>query len=129
MPQQKQVTLAMRIDQWTAQLNRLSRTGRVVLSLLITLELVILVSLVVDKLLIDRVVRGDMGAMTPALIEAGIGVVLYVFGWWVLVGFDSDPQNPWQARPRTVWYVAAGVVVLGLLIILALFGLAFGYIL
>jgi len=70
-----------------------------------------------------------MGAMTPALIEATIGVVLYVIGWWLLVGFDADPEKPWQARPLTVGYVAAGVVVLVLLIMLALFGLAFGYIL
>jgi hypothetical protein len=121
--------VATRIGLWASRLNRLSRTGRVVLTWLITLELVALVSIFVDKLLIDQVIQGDVGAMTPALIEAGIGAVLYLLGWWLLVGFDSDPQNPWQARTSTVLYVAAGVAVLILLIVLALFGLAFGYIL
>lgn len=129
MAQQNQISVASRIDQWAARLNRLSRMGRVVLSVLITLELVVLISLVIDKLLIDQVIEGDVDPMTPALIEAAIGIVFYVIGWALLVGFDSDAQKPWQASTPTVLYVAAGGVGLVLLIILALFGLAFGYIL
>ena len=48
------------IERWAVRLGRLSRGWRVALSLAITLELVILISFVVDRLLIQRVVEGDL---------------------------------------------------------------------
>ncbi|MBI5958166.1 MAG: hypothetical protein HY866_05505 [Chloroflexi bacterium] len=120
-----QQDLLSRIDLWAGRLNRLPRLGRVILSLLITLELVVLVSIVVDGLLIDEVVAGDVGAGMPILIEAVFGVIFYSLGWWALVGFDQ----PWRATTASVLYFAAGVIGLGLILILVLYGLAFGYLL
>jgi hypothetical protein len=129
MSQQTTWTGVSRIEQWADRLDRMSRAWRVVLSLLITLELVILLSLFIDRVLIDRVVAGDVGAAVPAWIAVILGIVLYIVGWWALVGFDFNPDRPWRAGTPAVLYVAAGGACLVILVILALFGLAFGYLL
>jgi len=115
------------IERWAVRLGRLSRGWRVALSLAITLELVILISFVVDRLLIQRVVEGDLARAVPAWIAVGVGLVLYAVGWWALVGFEWDPARPWHPGRAAVLYTAAGGAGLLLVIVLALFGLAFGY--
>jgi hypothetical protein len=117
-----------RVEAWAARLDRLSRLVRIVLSLLITLELVVLLSIVIDRALLDRVYEGEVGAMTPALIAAGLGIVLYAIGWWALVGFETDDQ-PWRAGTPAVVYVTLGVIGLFLMFMLAVLGLLLSYIL
>lgn len=117
------------IQRWAARVDQWPRLVRIAVSLLITLELVILVSVLIDRLLLDMVYEGDVGAMTPALIAAGLGLVFYAIGWWAMVGFDSDPNRPWRGGKRAVIWVGIGLAGLVLLIILALFGLAVGYLL
>jgi hypothetical protein len=129
MSQQRTWVGASRIEQWADRLDRMSRVWRVVLSLLITLELVILLSLFIDRVLIDRVIAGDVGPGVPAWIAVILGIVFYAAGWWSLVGFDLNPNGPWHAGIPAVVYVAAGSAGLVLLAILALYGLAFGYLL
>ncbi len=125
----KPAASASAIDRWAARLGRLSRGWRVLLSLVITLELVILLSFVVDRLLIQRVVEGDLARAAPAWIAVGVGLVLYALGWWALVGFDWDPTRPWRPGRAAVLYTAAGGAGLLVMIVLVLFGLAFGYLL
>ncbi|HVO72128.1 MAG TPA: hypothetical protein VMT24_18890 [Aggregatilineaceae bacterium] len=129
MSQQRTWVGASRIEQWADRLDRMSRVWRVVLSLLITLELVILLSLFIDRVLIDWVIAGDVGPGVPAWIAVILGIVFYAAGWWSLVGFDLNPNRPWHAGIPAVVYVAAGTAGLLLLAILALYGLAFGYLL
>ncbi len=59
-----------RLEQWAVWLDRQPRGRRVALSLAITVELVILVSLMVDRLLVDRVIAGDLSRSAPAWIAA-----------------------------------------------------------
>ncbi|MGQ9850501.1 MAG: hypothetical protein ACUVSU_10690 [Aggregatilineaceae bacterium] len=125
----KTVSSADRIGQWAAWINRQSRGRRVALSLAITVELVILVSVLVDRLLIDRVTAGDLSRAAPAWIAAGVGVVVYVLGWWALVGFDWNPAQPWRAGTGAVLFTVAGAAALIVLAVLALYGLVFGYLL
>lgn len=117
------------VERWAARLGRLSRGWRVTLSLAITLELVILISFAVDRLLVQRVVEGDLARTAPAWIAAGVGLVLYAVGWWALVGFDWNPAQPWRPGRAAVLYTAAGGAGLLVVIVLALFGLVFGYLL
>ena len=116
-------------ELWAGRIDRLPRLARVIVSLMITAELTVLLSVVVDQLLIEAVVEGDVGAMVPALIAAGIGLVFYVIGWWALVGFDVDPSEPWRAGWPTVLYVWAGIAGLAVLLVLVVYGLVFGYVL
>ena len=118
-----------RIEQWAALINRLRRATRIALSVVIALELTLLISLIVDRLLIAAVYDGDVGAMVPALIAVGFGVLFYVIGWWALVGFDADPTRPWRAGRPAVLYAAVGAAGVIALVMLILIGLAQGYIL
>ncbi len=110
-------------------LDRQPRGRRVALSLAITVELVILVSVMVDRLLVDRVIAGDLSRSAPAWIAAGTGVIVYVIGWWVLVGFDWNPGQPWRAGKGAVLFAVIGAAALIVLMVLALYGLLFGYLL
>ncbi|GAB4414851.1 MAG: hypothetical protein Kow00106_10110 [Anaerolineae bacterium] len=118
-----------RFEQWVAWLDRQPRGRRVALSLAITVELVILVSVAVDRLLVDRVIAGDMARTVPAWIAAGTGLFVYVIGWWALVGYDWNPAKPWRAGHKGVLFTAIGVAALIVLVVLALYGLLFGYLL
>ena len=116
-----------RYERLVAWLDQMSRLRRVLLSLGITIEFVILASIVIDQLLIDAVLAGEVGPLVPAWIAAGLGVLFYGIGWWALVGFDVDPSRPWQAGNPAGLYVIGGAVALVLLVTLALFGMLFGY--
>lgn len=129
MARARETQAPSRIEQWAALVNRLPRATRIALSVVIALELTLLISLIVDRLLIASVYEGDVGAMVPALIAVGIGVMSYVIGWWALVGFDADPSRPWRAGRLAVLYTAAGAAGLIVLAMLILIGLAQGYIL
>lgn len=129
MTNQTNLVTESRIRLWADRLARLPHLTRVVLALAIALELTVLLSVVVDRLLIDAVVDGDVDPMTPALIAAVFGVILYGVGWWAMIGFDSDPRRPWEPGAPAVVYTAAGAAGLVILAALALFGLAFGYLL
>ncbi|NJL94641.1 MAG: hypothetical protein HC915_13405 [Anaerolineae bacterium] len=50
-----------------------------------------------------------------------LGLIFYGLGWWLLVGFDWNPDQPWRARQAAVWYLLAGLaaLVLSLLALLA----------
>jgi hypothetical protein len=126
MAQQRSQTRYARLVGW---LDRLPRLRRVLLSLGITVEFVILASLVIDRLLIDSVLSGDVHPLVPAWVAAGLGVVFYGIGWWALVGFDFDADHPWRAGNPAGLYVTAGLLALALLAVLVLFGMMFGYVL
>ncbi len=118
-----------RIELWAARLDRMPRGARVAISLVITLVLVVLAWLVITLVLGVEILDPDPHLEVPLIVVIALGIVFYVIGWWALVGFDLDPQRPWHAGTAAVLYAAAGAASLVLVIMLALFGLAFGYIL
>ncbi len=125
MPQRSETRMAL----WVARIERWPRVGRMVLSFVIALILSGLVWWAVAQLL----GIGPLEAHPNATLALGIvvvaGFVFYGYGWWVLVGFDTDPARPWQARPRSVWYVFLGGVGLVMVVVLLLLGLVYGYLL
>jgi len=121
---QGQTYSSNRVAQWAARLSRISHLWRIVLGLLIALELAILAWVVVDRIVIN-----EFGNTTSTFVAVAVGLVAYAVGWWALVGFDNDPGQPWRAGAPAVWYVTAGAAGLVALIMVALLGLAFGYVL
>ena len=109
-------------EQWAARLTGTPRLWRIVLSLLITLELAILAWVVVDRVIIN-----EFGSMTSTFVAVAVGLVAYAIGWWALVGFDDAPDHPWRAGRPAVWFLAVGLGGMVVLIMVAVFGLAFGY--
>lgn len=113
-----------RVAQWADRLTRIPHVWRIVLGLLIALVLAILAWVIVD-----RVVINEFGSMTSTFVAVAVGLIAYGVGWWALVGFEDDPRHPWHAGAGAVWYVAAGAAGLVTLIMLAILGLIFGYVL
>jgi len=111
-----------RVALWAERLTRLPHVWRIVLGFLITLVMAILAWVVVDRLVI-----GELGNTTSTFVAVAAGLLVYGVAWWALVGFDDNPQQPWQAGPAAVWLVAAGAAGLVALVMLAVLGLAFGY--
>lgn len=127
MAQETRSLWQMRMQRWTARLSRWSRWLRVTLSLIITLELTVFVGLLVDSIVVGDALSQDVGARTTALvIIAVVGVVIYAVGWWALVGFDFDPDHPWQANAASVLFVLAGLIAFFVLAVLVVAGLLFG---
>lgn len=118
-----------RIDQWADRMDRMPRTARIILSLAITLELVVLAWLIVAELFGIDIMDSGSKTTVPLLLVLVLGIVFYVVGWWAMVGFDTDPNRPWHAGSPAVLYLAAGAAGLIVLLLLALFGLALGYVL
>jgi hypothetical protein len=116
-----------RVEQWSNRLNRMPRMLRMVLSLAITLELVILAWLLIAAVLDIHIFDPDPDLTLPLVLITALGLVFYSVGWWAMVGFDTS--GPWQAGPPAVIFAAAGCAGLILVIMLVLLGLAFGYIL
>ena len=125
MPQRSETRMAL----WLARIERWPRVGRIALSFTITLILAGLVWWAVAKVLGIGPLEEHPDATLALVIVVVAGFAFYGYGWWVLVGFDRDPAQPWRARPRSVWYVLAGGVGLLFAVLLLLFGLVYGYIL
>lgn len=115
-----------RVEQWSARLNRMPRMLRMVLSLAITLEMVVLAWLLIATILDIELFDPNQDLTVPMVLVTVLGLVFYGVGWWAMVGFDTAP---WQAGTPAVIYTVAGCAGLFLVLMLVLLGLAFGYIL
>jgi hypothetical protein len=113
--------------QWMARIDRMPRMTRIVLALFFTLVLVVLAWLVFSVLFGIEVFDPNPDATAPLVVVVVLGLVVYGVGWWSMVGFEID--QPWQAGLPAVVFVTAGLLGLLLIVVLVLFGLAFGYIL
>lgn len=57
--------------------------------------------------------------MLPALVSVGLGVVMYMFGWWLMVGTAGETA---PTRNAVLWYVGVGILAVCLVIVLILNG-------
>ncbi len=57
----------------------------------------------------------------PAIVSAGFGLVIYMLGWWLIVGMRGEKP---PARLLILWYVGAGTAAVIFVIILAVFGIS-----
>lgn len=57
----------------------------------------------------------------PAIVSAGFGLLIYMLGWWLIVGIRGGKP---PARLLILWYVGAGTAALIFVIILAVFGIS-----
>jgi len=116
-----------RIDHLADRINRWPRPLRIVVGIVITLELTVLAWLVLAWAFDVAVLAVDPDVTAPLTIVIVLGLLFYGFGWFAMVGFDMHPETPWRAGRPAVWFVAGGAAGLVSIIMLVLFGLAFGY--
>jgi hypothetical protein len=96
----------------------LPRLARMLLVALFALAVTLAVSPLVD-LIYDRYFFSVDTVLVPALISAGFGLLMYLLGWWLMVGTVGEPL---AARPALVWYVGMGFAAVGVVLYLIVIG-------
>lgn len=94
-----QSRLLRRIERW-------SRLSRIFLTMLITTLLVTALWLLVT---LAFGVDASSSALVRLLIIFGGGIAAYVWGWWILVGFEDSGQH-WHATSQTLWFLLVGLL-------------------
>jgi len=117
-----------RIDLWARRLNRLPRPARILLSLVVTLELVILVWLALSQMFGINLFSTDSSLTVLLVVVLALGLVFYGIAWWAMVGFDSDPEHPWRAGTPAVILSILGVGGLVMVLVLGVLGLVLKYV-
>lgn len=103
----------------TERILRLPRLLRVLIAAVFALMTTLLLMPIIDLVYIDNFFNPST-IILPALIASGIGLVVYVAGWRLLIGTVGESLN---ARPATLIYLALGVLALLLVIALVVYGL------
>ncbi|MCC6612737.1 MAG: hypothetical protein IT320_04615 [Anaerolineae bacterium] len=94
------------------------RLARMLVAAVFALSAALLVTPVVDNFYMDHFFSMDT-RLLPALVSAGVGMVIYVIGWRLLVGVVGETPS---ARPATRNFLIFGVALLVLVVILVAFG-------
>jgi hypothetical protein len=96
----------------------LPRLVRVLLAALfglcVTLSLSPLIDLIYDRYFFSMETR-----MAPALVSSAFGLVMYMLGWWLMVGTVGERPGP---RLAVLWYVGTGVFAVTAVTVLIIFG-------
>ncbi len=112
-------SIAHRLVMWIVNLPRLVR---IVLSALFALAITLLVTPVVDGIYLNNFFSTDT-RVVPSLISTALGLVYYVVGWRLVIGYVGEKP---AARPAVLFYcgigLAACIIVLALVLIGAVSG-------
>jgi len=94
------------------------RLARMLVAATFALAAALLVTPLVDNVYIENFFSMET-RLLPALVSAGLGLVVYAVGWRLLVGVVGETPS---VRPATRYYLIFGVVLLVLVVILVAFG-------
>ena len=94
------------------------RLARMLVTAVFALAGALLVTPLVDTVYMDNFFSMET-RLLPALVSAGLGMIIYVIGWRLLVGVVGETP---PARPATRNYLIFGVVLLVLVVALVAFG-------
>lgn len=103
----------------TERVLRLPRALRVLIAAVFALAATLLVTPVIDLVYVDNFFDPST-IIVPALVACGVGMVVYVIGWRLIIGTVGDTL---AARPATLVYLALGAAGLLLVIGLVVYGL------
>ena len=120
--QSRESTVPQRVTRFIADLPRLIRVLMVgVFALAVTLSLSPFVDYVYDRYFFSLET-----VLLPALISSAFGLVMYMVGWWLIVGTVGEKP---EARAAMLWYVGIGlvaVIVVAYLLVIGVSLLNFG---
>jgi hypothetical protein len=101
---------------------RLPRLARVGLVSLVALSVTVALFPLVDSVYVQFFFN-QATVILPSLVSAGFGLVMYIVGWWLVVGTVGEAP---PARTGVLWYAAFGLLAIVLIIVLVLFGIVTG---
>ncbi|MCA9916215.1 MAG: hypothetical protein KC496_22820 [Anaerolineae bacterium] len=104
---------------------QLPRLVRILLIALIALGWVLLIFPLVDLIYFNYFFDMETRAL-PAYVTAGIGLLIYLFGWYWLVGTVGF-KDRMRARPIAGLYLLLGLLVFVVDVCLVIYGLASQY--
>jgi hypothetical protein len=109
--------------RWQKSLSAIPRWGRILIVAIISLAMTLFVFPQVDSIYIHYFYNENT-LIFPAYISAGIGLLMYVIGWFLIVGSTAyKPHEQVSSSPALLWYIGLGVLALVACTILLLYGL------
>jgi len=112
---QSWLTVVYRFVNWILQLPRLTR---IILAALFALAVTLVITPLVDGIYLANFYDVDTRE-APALFSTALGVVFYLVGWRLIIGFAGDVPRP---NRLVVGYLGVGAVACVLVIVLFIFG-------
>lgn len=110
-------------QRWQKSLSGIPRWGRILIVAIISLAVTLIVFPQVDSIYLYYFFNKDT-VIIPAYISAGIGMVMYVAGWFLVVGSTAyKPNEQVSSSPALLWYIGLGVLALVMCTTLLLYGL------
>jgi hypothetical protein len=100
------------------QLAALPRLVRILLCAWVGIVVTAAVSAVVDYLYLNFLFD-ESTRILPSLVSAGIGIIVYGIGWWLMVGSIGAQTS---VRRASIWYLLVGVLITLFLIVIAISG-------
>jgi amino acid transporter len=104
-----------RIVERIVHLRRVTRIG---LAALFALALTLALTPIVDRLYIDNFFNPATRGL-PAMISTALGLVFYVVGWRLIIGYVGETP---PARRAIFWYAALGAAACAFVILLVIIG-------
>jgi hypothetical protein len=101
---------------------RLPRLTRIIMVMGFAIALTFLLMPLVDRVYLTQFFD-PATTMLPALISSGAGLVMYLLGWWLLVGEAGGAP---RMRRATLLYLLAGVAIVVALLVLFVIGVIDG---
>lgn len=98
------------------------RMVRIVVVALFALAVTLVMSPIVDGVYL-RYFFSRATRIVPSLVSAAFGSLMYLLGWWLLVGVEVDEVH---SRWLVLWYLSLGLLALLLTIILSIIGYIIG---
>ena len=101
------------------QIILLPRVARIALVTLFALAVVLVLTPLVDIVYAENFFS-ESTLMVPALVSAACGAVVYVFGWWLMVGTVGEQPVP---RALILWYCGVGLAAVVTVVFLVIRGI------
>lgn len=100
------------------RLVRLPRLARISITALFAVVAALLITPLIDSIYTTRFFDYNT-LMLPSLVSTGVGIVMYVIGWIVLVGYSGEELKP---RKRVLLYVVVGCLMVLTALVLVITG-------
>jgi hypothetical protein len=112
---QSGLAVVYRFVNWIIQLPRLTR---IALAAVFALALTLVITPLVDEFYIANFYDVETRE-APALFSTALGVVFYLLGWRLIIGFAGEAP---AANRAVAWYLGVGALACALVVILVVFG-------
>ncbi|MBZ0290717.1 MAG: hypothetical protein K8I30_24035 [Anaerolineae bacterium] len=106
------------VYRWIERMLHLPRFVRVVLCAVLALAVTLALSPLIDEIYL-RFFFSSQTVIVPALISAAFGLLMYMLGWWLVIGTVGEMP---PIRMGVLWYIVVGLLAVSVVVILVFRG-------